>query len=115
MAGAVSAATAGRLCGTANAVRPCVELCCRCCWRGGGAGWVWALARASPQPGPGAGHRWLAAHGLVIEANLGDAALLQLTAARPVHHFEGIKTDPAHKRDLIREHVAHGAQLAAEA
>src|SRR5262245_64640101 len=88
-----------RLADFAGPPMPCARALNFAAVAAGAAGWVLALAQASPQPGPGAGHRWLAAHGLVIEANLGDAALLQLTAARPVHHFEGIKTDPAHKRD----------------
>src|SRR5215475_3464939 len=99
--------------GTANAGAPVAfNLAAECCWRCRQQ--VWALARAPAQPGAGAGRRF-AAHGLVVEANFGDTALLQVTAARLMHDFEGVKADPAHERDLIREHVADGAQLAAKA
>src|SRR5262245_48023305 len=70
-------------------------------------------AAAATQPGTGAGGGRLAGGGgLVVEGDLGDAALDECAAGRRVGDREGVEADAAHEGDEVGQHVANGAQLA---
>ena len=47
-----------------------------------------------------------------MEGDLGDAAFLERATGGGVAHLEGVEADAAHERDLIRENIADGPQLA---
>ena len=75
---------------------------------------------SGPKPGPvmeasaasSAPEPWPRADRLVVEGDLGDAAFLERTTSGGVRHLKGVEADAAHERDLIRENIADGPQLA---